>query len=260
MLQFLRVTASEDQIEAIIGTWCMLVHDIDVQVSASIRRSWDQFVSSGPATPDRLALDDRFMPLLLTFVQRAVLDPVGTYADINPTQPISDVAPARKGAAKRQPVVQPRKDETRPNSEEEFETEQERKARLRIGAMGALRWMLSRSLALQGIASIALIFGLDTQPAVSGNSVDVMKMLLGNVFLWTALYHGERPPFVDDEGFGNQQPVVRKAAWSLLLTLLQSWKGMHQDEVIRTLLTSLLKVVWRPWHLLSASLYCVRPG
>lgn len=227
----------------------MLAHDVDVQVSASIRRSWDQSVSTDPAKSDALALDDRLLPSLLTFVQRVILDPAGAYNDINPIQPLTDVIPLKKGVGKRQPIAQPRKEEPRPNSEEEFETEQERKARLRIGAMGALRWMLSRFLVSLGILSIDLIFGLDIKPAISGSSLDVMKMLLSNLFLWTALYHGERPPFVDEEGLGSQQPVVRKAAWSLLLTLLQNSKGRRLNLNCWALLmlrSKVMRNIWRP--------------
>ena len=48
---------------------------------------------------------------------------------------------------------------------------------------------------------------------------------LANPALWSSLYHGKSPPFVDTEGFGYEQPPVRRAAWSLLQTLVHQYKG-----------------------------------
>jgi E3 ubiquitin-protein ligase listerin len=151
--EFLRNAVSDDRVESVIGSWCMLVHDVDGLVASSVRRAWNEFVSIDPSTTDKIILDDRLMSLLLAFIQRTVLDPGGTYSDLNPVPPAVE---PKNETGKRQPAsTQPKKDVggtiSRLNTEDEFETEQERNARLRIGAMGAVRWILSRLLVLQRV-------------------------------------------------------------------------------------------------------------
>ena len=50
---------------------------------------------------------------------------------------------------------------------------------------------------------------------------------LDNLALWSTLYHAQSAPFIQDEveAFGHNQPGVRKAAWTLLQELLQTYKG-----------------------------------
>jgi hypothetical protein len=43
--------------------------------------------------------------------------------------------------------------------------------------------------------------------------------------LWTSLYCGEQPPTDDSECFGFEQPIVRRTAWNLLLSVLEERKG-----------------------------------
>ena len=71
------------------------------------------------------------------------------YTDLNPVQPAftpqlpAHASPRNKTAAKR-PPIQPVVDEdsfTRKQDEEE-ESESDRKGRLRVGALGVLRWIL----------------------------------------------------------------------------------------------------------------------
>jgi E3 ubiquitin-protein ligase listerin len=62
---------------------------------------------------------------------------------------------------------------------------------------------------------------------ISGSSIDDMKLFFSNPLFWTTLHHGERPPFIDAEGLGHQQPGIRRTAWLLVLDLLQGWKGKY---------------------------------
>lgn len=57
-----------------------------------------------------------------------------------------------------------------------------------------------------------------------------------NPALWSALCHAQTPPFVqiDGPGFGFAQPGVRRAAWSLLQTMLRSCKGEHPPLKIKS--------------------------
>lgn len=75
---------------------------------------------------------------------------------------------------------------------------------------------------------------------------------LANPALWTVLHHAQTPPFVNIESFGWNQPGVRRAAWSLLQTVLAKCKGWlpsvldmsyHPDDVSIALLDPLLQVL-----------------
>lgn len=98
---------------------------------------------------------------LVEFVQRTSLDPAGVYAYLNPVQPSVTPGPShpgsRKGSGRSTPAIQPRKDTPelimRNKLEESLEeNEQDRKARLRFGALGAIKWILGMcSLGLSGV-------------------------------------------------------------------------------------------------------------
>ena len=57
--------------------------------------------------------------------------------------------------------------------------------------------------------------------AIGITSHDEWLSAFANPALWTSLYPGKTPPFVDTESFGFEQPVVRKSAWNLLQLLVQ---------------------------------------
>ena len=57
-------------------------------------------------------------------------------------------------------------------------------------------------------------------------SRDEFLAAFANPALWSSLYCGKNPPFVEAESFGYEQPVVRRSAWSLLQLLVQKCKGM----------------------------------
>ena len=103
----------------------------------------------------QLVIDHTLRQGLISFVQRAALDPVGLYLFFNPVQPISETAQRSKkgpqvGKAPAVPAV-PRRDETdntRYKSDEQEENETDRKARLRIAALNSTRSLLSMSVTL----------------------------------------------------------------------------------------------------------------
>ena len=174
MFFFLREVASSEQVESILGSWCMAVHDQDRHVALVARGSWDAHVSVALANADtgvdaiadansvsqkpekegedeKLVLDATQMGALFVFVQRALLDPLALHAYLNPVQvpvdvsvprivrgkPVSAVplaaAPTRRADAESMARVK---------GEGEEESETNRRARLRIGALGALQWIL----------------------------------------------------------------------------------------------------------------------
>ena len=172
MFFFLREIASAEQVEFILGSWCMATRDQDRHVAPVAQSSWDAHISFAPADAEaatdassldrtvdkevgegedeKLVLDGTKMAALLVFVQRALLDPLALHANLNPVQVPVDVSVPKTVRGKPVPtvsaVVQTRRTDSDPmaraKGESEEESETDRKARLRIGALGALQWIL----------------------------------------------------------------------------------------------------------------------
>ena len=152
ILFYLREVASAEQVECVLGSWCMAARDADRHVAIIAQRSWDTHVLLLPSA-DALVLDDTQMASLLAFAQRALLDPLALHAYLNPVQvPVDVVVPRTvRGRPVPHPVAaaSPTRKAGDENSstrarggESEEESESDRKARLRIGALGALQWVL----------------------------------------------------------------------------------------------------------------------
>lgn len=134
---FLREAASPSQIEGILGTWCIAAHDVDRSVSVMALKSWTDAISfDSQQNQNNLLLDSHFLPTLISFIQRTILDPDGAYFHLNPSPPVAP-APQRKGIRQEDLDVA-----ARSKAEEVEEEEQDRKARLRVGGLGALRHIL----------------------------------------------------------------------------------------------------------------------
>jgi hypothetical protein len=174
MLFYLREVASAEQVECILGSWCMATHDQDRHVAPVAKSSWDAHVSFSAAGADaaadatadassvartagkeegedeKLMLDAMQMTALFAFVQRALLDPLALHAYLNPVQVSVDVSVPRtirgKPVSTVSAATQTRRTDTesmaRAKGEIEEESEMNRRARLRIGALGALQWIL----------------------------------------------------------------------------------------------------------------------
>lgn len=149
MFFLLTESASPSQQESLLGSWCMAAHDIDRSIAASALRSWKAALSY-PGDPQadqkHLLLDDRLWSSLLSFIQRAALDPSGIYQYLNPTPPVAPSPAPGRGSGKPNLTATSWKGDSEPTSrskgDEMDEGEQDRGARLRIGAFGALRWAL----------------------------------------------------------------------------------------------------------------------
>ena len=172
MFFFLREIASAEQVESILGSWFMATRDQDRHVAPVAQSSWDTHVSFAPADTEaaadassldqtvvkevgegeneKLVLDSTQMAALLVFVQRALLDPLALHANLNPVQVPVDTSVPKTVRGKPVPtvpaMVQTRRTDseplTRAKGESDEESETDRKARLRIGALGALQWVL----------------------------------------------------------------------------------------------------------------------
>ncbi|KAF5340217.1 hypothetical protein D9611_007972 [Ephemerocybe angulata] len=218
---FLKETASTSQAESILGSWCVAANDVDRTVATAAMKSWKDAIGDKPG---QFKLEDSFQTALVEFVQRIALDPAGIYAYLNPVQPsVTPMPQSRKGSGRSTPAVQPKKDNPeqllRSKLEESEEEEQDRKARLRFGALGALKWILE---------------ALDSLP-------ETLLALFGNPAFLTSLQPNQFVSWIDLECFGYGQSAVRKNMWNLLLTLFSTKKGALQDiasELARAILRS----------------------
>jgi len=160
LLFFLRETASSSQLENILGAFFLASNDVDRSVAAISSRVWEKIAVSisknaaGSSSAKRISLNDTTRSLLTSFIQRAALDPNGVYTSFNPVAP---AAPSlmghshqpKKGSVKGSQAPTPRRDDggdetPRSKIDEQEESEQDRTARLRIGALGALKWLLGK--------------------------------------------------------------------------------------------------------------------
>jgi hypothetical protein len=119
----------------------MAAHDIDRQVSFSAGKSWTDGIGEGA---EKLALDETLLPSLLSFVQRSLLDPKGVYLYLNPPAPVAAAVPSKKLPGRSGPTRDDSELATRTKGEGDDENEQDRKARLRVSAFGALGWVMGR--------------------------------------------------------------------------------------------------------------------
>ncbi|KAH9959432.1 hypothetical protein BC827DRAFT_504162 [Russula dissimulans] len=269
---YIREVASAEQVECVLGSWCMATRDPERQVALVAQRSWDAHVSLPPAESDphagaitgagsvspraderreddgKLLLDAAQMTGLLTFVQRALLEPLALHAFLNPVQVPVDISVPKivRGRPVPASLVQTRRADTEPavrvkTGESEEESEADRKGRLRSGALGALQWTLD----------------VRSQKSGSKSLGDVLD-ILSDARLWSSLCHAQTCPFADVESFGYSQPGVRSHAWALLQALLENWPdevaGLVPILSVAVLRSSFAEpsvqvrgVMWRPW-------------
>lgn len=238
------------------------------QVALVAQCSWDTHIhlpvvpapspAPSPALPDepngsadRLISDDTQMTALLAFAQRALFDPLALHAYLNPVQvPVDIVVPRTvRGWLVPPPVAaQMRKAEDENGAsararggDSEEESKADRKARLRIGALGVLQWVMDACAQRRKLPENLLEILSDTR-------------------LWSSLCHEQMCPFAEGESlsFGYGQPGVRSYAWALLLTLLENWPdettGLVPLLSVAVLRSSFAEpsvqvrgVMWRPW-------------
>ncbi|KAI9444100.1 hypothetical protein H4582DRAFT_1919312 [Lactarius indigo] len=262
ILFHIREVASADQVECVLGSWCMAARDAERQVALVAQRSWDAHIllplspSPSPAPTDelntsaeQLVLDDTQMIALLAFTQRALLDPLALHAYLNPVQVPVDIVVPRTVHGRPVPLpvaAQMRKAEDENGAsararggESEEESEADRKARLRIGALGALQWVLDAC-------------------AQRRKLPESLLEILSDARIWSSLCHEQTCPFAEVESFGCGQPGVRSYAWALLLALLENWPdetaGLVPLLSVAVLRTSFAEpsvqvrgTMWRPW-------------
>ncbi|KAH7909880.1 hypothetical protein BJ138DRAFT_1154228 [Hygrophoropsis aurantiaca] len=229
MIFFVQESATTDQAEALLSTWCMLPYDLDRQVSSLGSRSWGDMISATPEQKNgTLVLDPSHINIVLSFIQRTLLDPNGIYTYLNPIPAASQpqAASARKSGGRFVPApLKEEQESNRTKSEHDEESLQDRNARLRFSAFGALRWIL------------------EARSSLGAKDLDDLKDFLCNPALWTCLHSAEDCSFIHIQSFGFGQPQVRQSAWNLLWSLLNQWKDSLQP-MTRILSTVVLRSAW----------------
>lgn len=221
---FLRDTATSEQIEALMGTWCMLAHDVDRQVYLLGQKSWSSITS--PGVDEETLVNSEMLASIMEFLQRTLLDPPGVHLYLNPAAPVAAPTPGVKKPGGRFIPTAPKEELESTKADEESDLD--RNARLRFGALSAFRWLF------------------DARLASKITSLDDLSGLLSNPLFWTSLYYGEHAPWIPDpeiRGLGHGQPQVRQATWTLLSVLLQRYKGAI-EPFIPILSVVLLRSAW----------------
>jgi hypothetical protein len=163
------------------------------------------------------------LPYLVEYLSLSVLDPPSLHDDIHPSavqaafQPKTAPKPKKKGYVT--PVAAPDVD-----AEDELVAE-ERWTRYRLGGFVGLSWLLTQ---------------------LSTNNIPLPEELLAllrNSYLWTAL-----SPTIGEEGdenLGGRQPVIRRAAYDLLSTLVTRYPEVVKNkETLDMLSSAVLENCW----------------
>lgn len=177
VLYYLQEVATSETLESVLGTWCVLAHDIDKLASSIGTEAWNSFVRYCPgrsveeplldaSAEAYFLLDATSRHTLFGFLQRTALDPLGVYTYLNPLPTSIVSTPSEQPNLKNRPggsnrgataskrqqlasaIAAARKvgidaeEPARSKSEEYDENESDRSARLRISAVGGLRYFL----------------------------------------------------------------------------------------------------------------------
>lgn len=130
----------EDRQETVIGSWCLLSHDIEGQVSLTASPSWEENFGPEVDTGTEGALLIReTASALISFIRQTIFDPLGVYSVVNPIQPSIDTKPVKKGAKPQSRAQGP------PETPADEEPEAERRARIRAGGLGSVKYVFGMS-------------------------------------------------------------------------------------------------------------------
>ncbi|KAI6158556.1 hypothetical protein EDD17DRAFT_1622088 [Pisolithus thermaeus] len=292
LVHWIQDQASQVELETVLGAWVMLAHDVDRPVANVGERALTEFIGSSPnlvASLPCITLTPSILSDLLAFAYRAVLDPTGLHASLNPVaapiDPIMYIPSGKGGKGKKgvpviqgkkggqfapqtkksgryvpPPSMEPRSQTTpTPDSAADVpgeESEADRSGRLRASALGAVRWIIDNYL--------LNLFPLSGTPTTDATSIPLLQSVsphLSSSDFWSCLHPGPTCPFTspedstrtgDNGGSGVQvgaccgysQPQVRRAAWTLVASLLDGKKGPLPPDILHIMSSAILRSAW----------------
>lgn len=151
----IRDVLETSQREIVLAAWCLSAFDVDRSVTREANRSWSRCVKwitpsaeGGNEGQSILALEsDELANALSDLLCQTLLDPYAFYTTVFPA--VHQVEQPLPQHGRRMPVRLPSQGETISRDEEaprraeaEEENEDDRKARLRVGSLGALKWLI----------------------------------------------------------------------------------------------------------------------
>ncbi|KAI6021831.1 hypothetical protein BKA83DRAFT_4494387 [Pisolithus microcarpus] len=294
LVHWIKDQASQVELETVLGTWAILAHDVDRGVADVGERALTEFAGSSPslvASLPCITLTPPILSDLLSFAYRAVLDPAGLHASLNPVaapiDPIIHIASGKGGKGKKgvpviqgkkggqstpqakksgryvPPTVEPRsqttptQDSLKAGDTPGEESEDDRSGRLRASALGAVRWIIDNYL----LNLFPLSGTLTTTDVIGILLLQPVSPYLSSSDFWSCLHPGPTCPFTSpehstrtgDDGesgvqagpcFGHSQPQVRRAAWTLVASLLDGRKGPLPPDILHIMSSAILRSAW----------------
>ena len=148
--------------------WMLSGYDVDRQVTSTSRTSWKSLFEPSSDQLESLKIDEDNFKLLETFTLRAILDPGALYNSFYPVQsavqtpigtPQRGKAPARVAPTSVMKRLEEPGYSSTPGSRgslagEDVESEADRQARVRIAALGCMKWLLGMWMLFRRVASV----------------------------------------------------------------------------------------------------------
>ncbi|KAK7059773.1 delta-9 fatty acid desaturase protein [Favolaschia claudopus] len=219
----------EDVPEIVRGVWALAAYDSERAVASVVSQS---------------PVEDN--DGVVQFIERVILHPDEVYDQLNPPAPSIPDSVVAKGAkhpqaqAGKRPAMEA--EVTSRKADDQEESAFDRRARLRIAAFGALKGILETTTSTLPpfLASPSLWSALqdtDAYSLSSANDDDTEGLPEDDL---------TSPPAIDSEAdtlpLGRAQPVLRRAAWSLLGAVLTA--SSLPSAILQTLAHTVLPALW----------------
>ena len=211
----------------ILGSWLVAALEEGRRAGGSGLRGWtestawlDQESTSSEGGEINLVPQ---LSELVRYLELSILDPPSLHDDIHPS-PVQAAfqstkpQPPTKGK-KKPPVPPPVSTPVAPSTDDE-EVAEERWTRYRVGGLAGLSWLL------QQLAERSIPLP------------ESLSSLLRNTYLWTVLSVEE------EDTLGGKQPVIRRAGYALLETLVNTFPA-EAEAIVEDLAVAVLDNCWR---------------
>lgn len=215
----------------VLGSWLVAALEEGRRAGGSGLRGWTESIAWPNQNEDQESLslktgEINFIPQLSELIQYfelSILDPPSLHDDIHPS-PIQAAFQSQKPQppikGKKKAFVPPPSTKVEPSTSEDVEVAEERWTRYRVGGLTGLSWLL------QQLAERKI------------QLPEALSTLLRNTHLWTALSVEE------DDSLGAKQPVIRRAGYALLDTLIKTFPA-EAEATLETLAVAVLDNCWR---------------